>query len=94
MKKFLFTLAALMMAGSAFAAEYCYFDPFEVQTADLGNEDGIALPLKAHFDAYCNALQVTFTMPEGLTIVDFEKGENFLVLARGPYGTFHYVAHL
>ena len=86
MKKFLFTLAALMMAGSAFAAEYCYFDPFEVQTADLGNEDGIALPLKAHFDAYCNALQVTFTMPEGLTIVDFEKGADAVVSYKNAQG--------
>ena len=86
MKKFLFTLAALLMAGSAFAAEYCYFDPFEVQTADLGNEDGIALPLKAHFDAYCNALQVTFTMPEGLTIVDFEKGADAVVSYKNAQG--------
>jgi len=72
MKKFLFTLAALMMAGTLSAEEYCYLDNFEVAQNELGTE--LALPVKAHFDAAVNAVQVTFTMPEGMTITDFEKG--------------------
>ena len=53
MKKFLFTLAALMMAGTLSAEEYCYIDNFEVAQNELGTE--LALPVKAHFDAAVNA---------------------------------------
>jgi hypothetical protein len=38
MKKFLFTLAALLMAGSAFADNYLYIADFEVAEAELGTE--------------------------------------------------------
>ena len=72
MKKFLFTLAALLMAGSAFADNYLYIDGFEVAEAELGTE--IAVPVKAHFDNRVSAFEMWITMPEGMEIVDFEAG--------------------
>ena len=38
MKKFLFTLAALLMVGSISAEEYCYIENFEVAQNQLGTE--------------------------------------------------------
>ena len=72
MKKFLFTLAALLMAGSAFADNYLYIADFEVAEAELGTE--IAVPVKAHFDNRVSAFELWITPPEGMEIVDFEAG--------------------
>ena len=62
MKKFLFTLAALMMAGSLSAEEYCFIDNFEVKADQLGTE--IEVPLKAHLDCLVNAFDVSIITPE------------------------------
>lgn len=77
MKKFLFTLAALMMAGSLSAEEYCFIDNFEVKADQLGTE--IEVPLKAHLDCLVNAFDVSIITPEGLTITWAEDGEDCTV---------------
>ena len=71
MKKLLFTLAALLMAGSMWAEEYCYFEPMDL-SEELGNE--IEVPLKAHFDFAVSAFQCDFVLPEGLELVDILSG--------------------
>lgn len=64
MKKFLFTLAALLMAGTAFADNYLYIDDIELtkefveQTSNKARR--IQVPVKAHFDQWTNAWDVTF----------------------------------
>ena len=39
MKKFLFTLAALLMAGSALAGDYLYCDPIKITEEHSAEED-------------------------------------------------------
>ena len=74
MKKFLFTLAALMMAGSLYAEDYMYIDGFEVAQSELGTE--IEIPVKAHFDARVSAAQFQINLPAGMEIVDYIEGED------------------
>ena len=64
MKKFLFTLAMLLMAGSAFADNYLYMDDI-VLTKNFVQQSGgkarqINVPVKAHFEQWTNAFDVTF----------------------------------
>ena len=66
MKKFLFTLAALMMAGSLCAEEYFFIEDFEVPQDKLGGT--VKVDVKAHFDNAVSAWQVDLTLPEGVTI--------------------------
>ena len=73
MKKFLFTLAALLMAGSMWAEEYCYVEPADL-TDQLGQE--IEVPVLAHFDYAVSAFQCDFTFPEGLRLIDVEQGSD------------------
>ena len=78
MKKFLFTLAALLMAGSAFATnDYCFIPDFKVTEDQLGTE--IDVPLMGHFDGYLNALDVDVNYPEGITGVWAEDGADCTV---------------
>jgi|GEM_PF-2375725 hypothetical protein len=72
MKKFLFTLVALMMAGSLCAEEYLYIENFEVAQSELG--DMIEIPVKAHYDYAVSAWQLDFTFPEGMTLEGAEQG--------------------
>ena len=76
MKKFLFTLAALLMAGSAFANQmnYLYIDDFKVSPEDLDQYGCIEVPLKAHFDNYVSAFNVWITCPEGVSVDWLENG--------------------
>ena len=62
MKKFLFTLAMLLMAGAAFADSYLYIDKADVLTG----EQSVEVPVKAHFSEYVSAWQVTITLPDGI----------------------------
>ncbi len=64
MKKFLFTLAALLMAGSVCAEEYLYIEDFE---ATPGAQQTVVV--KAHFDAMVSAFECFVEVPEGVTIV-------------------------
>ena len=75
MKKFLFTLAALLMAGSLCADEYFYIDNFEVAESQLGKN--ITVVVKAHFDHCVQAGQVDLTLPEGFTLTKITKGADF-----------------
>jgi len=54
MKKFLFTLAALFMVGTAFADNYLYIEDFSVTPEFLAQEKAkdreVTVPVKAHFD--------------------------------------------
>ena len=74
MKKFLFTLAALFMAGAAFANDYWYIPNFDI-TEDMCGTD-VEIPVAAHFDAYVSAGQFTINLPEGFEIVDYIEGED------------------
>ena len=71
MKKFLFTLVALLAAGSMFANEYCFIEDQDL-TAQAGQE--VELTLQAHFDYAVSAIQCDFTFPEGMTFVDCIQG--------------------
>ena len=77
MKKFLFTLAALLMVGSLSAEEYMYIDDFEVSQAQLGTT--IELPVAAHYDAAVSAWEVWINMPEGMTISYAEQGADMTI---------------
>ena len=93
MKKFLFTLAALLMAGSLCAEEYFYIEDFEVsqellaQTAARNRR--MTIPVKAHFDAYVNSWQVDLSsteddeglnqLPGGVTIFSATDGPGMTV---------------
>ena len=72
MKKFLFTLAALLMAGSICADEYLYIEDFEVAQNQLGKN--ITVNVKAHFDYAVSAYQCNLTIPEGMTLRSISKG--------------------
>ncbi len=65
MKKFLFTLAMLLMAGSAFADNYLYMDDIVLTKNFVQQEKNadrqINVPVKAHFDQWTNAWDVTFS---------------------------------
>ena len=67
MKKFLFTLAALMMAGSLCAENYFFIEDFEVPQDKLGGT--VKVDVKAHFDNYVSAWQFDLHLsPEGVTL--------------------------
>ena len=73
MKKFLFTLAALLMTtGSIYAEEYLYVEDFEVAADELGTE--IDVTVKAHFDARVSAFDLEVVAPEGMVPVWSENG--------------------
>ena len=77
MKKVLFTLAALMMAGSAMADDYMYIPDFEVSQAQLGTT--IEVYVAAHYDAAVSAWDLKFQMPEGMTISYAEQGADMTI---------------
>ena len=69
MKKFLFTLVALLTAGSAFATnEYWYMDPIDLSAEDVANGASVVRPINAHFEAFVSSFQVTFILPDGVTV--------------------------
>ncbi len=89
MKKFLFTLAALLMAGSAFANPYLEIAPFEVPQSALGATGTAArinVDVKAHFDYYVSAWQAWFTLPEGLTIQGYRAGSDLTLSGYDDFG--------
>jgi hypothetical protein len=67
MKKFLFTLAALFMAGSAFATnDYFAMDDLTLTQDQLGTE--VAMPVTAHFEGMVSAFDLEFICPDGVTV--------------------------
>ena len=83
MKKFLFTLAALLMAGSICAEEYFYINDFEVPQSVLQGATAksrrMTIDVMAHFDNYVNVWQCDMggkdnVIPEGMTFVTAKAG--------------------
>ena len=67
MKKFLFTLAALLMASSAFATvEKFTMEGRELAKTELGTE--IAFPVTAEFEAMVSGFDLEFVCPEGVSV--------------------------
>ena len=67
MKKFLFTLVALLTAGSICANEYLY-----IEEQDYTGQTGeVEILVKMHIDYAVSAIQGDFTFPQGMTLVDF-----------------------
>ncbi len=75
MKKFLFTLAALLMVGTAVADDYWYIDDFQVPQSAVGTN--IEVIVKAHFDNAVAAAQIDFTFPEGMVLRKIDQGTDF-----------------
>ena len=71
MKKFLFTLVALLTAGSMFAQEnYLYVPELELtQEQAAAGVQNYALFVKAHFDQYVTTVDWTINFPEGVEFV-------------------------
>ena len=85
MKKFLFTLAALLMAGNALADSGFFFGTFDEATLGTTNESTLALTqddltgeyvlaLGAYWSARVSGTEVNITFPEGMTPVFAEPG--------------------
>ena len=84
MKKFLFTLAAMLMTTSAFAT-YMYVDPatdYE-QMKGKGEQE---LAVKAHMDARVSAFDFTITYPQGVTATFCEAGADCAVAIKNARG--------
>ena len=91
MKKFLFTLAAMFVAGTAFAHCYLYVDNEEIDLASKVGAGEIEIPVKAHFDYRVSAWDVEFEYPQGVTPTFIESGSDMVVPgfnARGKATTF------
>ena len=71
MKKFLFTLAALLVAGTAFADSYLYVAKTDYANATPGD---LVIPVRAHYEELVSAWQADFTFPEGMTFKGAEQG--------------------
>ena len=84
MKKILITLAALLIASTAFAECALYAEDFEVKKSELGTE--IVVPVKAHFSARLNAWQLSLTLPYGLQAVDATAGADQGVICYNSQG--------
>ena len=71
MKKFLFTLVALLTTGSMFAQEnYLYVPDIELtQEQAAAGVQNYALFVKAHFDQYVTTVDWTINFPEGVEFV-------------------------
>ena len=74
MKKFLFTLAALLMSGIAFAANV-YIADREFTAEEIGTQ--VWLDVMVQLDnEYMNGWDFTFTFPEGLNVTNAIKKNN------------------
>ena len=83
MKKFLFTLAALLMASNLYADQMFFIDDFEVSQELLQNENArqrrMKVNVKAHFDYLVSGWQVNLTLPEGVEIKNCEALEGMTI---------------
>ena len=86
MKKFLFTLATLLMAGSMFAGEnYFYMDNITLTKEEAANGCAKVVNVRAHFDEAVSAWQAEFTLPEGVTIGAQAKGSDLTLTYLGQF---------
>ena len=97
MKKFLFTLAALLMAVTSFAqtdAKYLYVNTDLCEDLGINPATGdheMLLVISAEFPAYLNAFEAEIHAPEGMTIDLLEVGDDCKVTyynARGKEQTW------
>ena len=74
MKKFLFTLAALMSVGSALAINTIVIPDQDLTEAQLGTTVTVACP--AQFDNYVSAWRISFvSVPDGVTVTNLRWGK-------------------
>jgi hypothetical protein len=85
MKKFLFTLAALLMAGSLCAEEYFFIDDIQLTQEEAAAGVKKVVNVKAHFDYAVSAWQVDFTLPEGVTIDMAAKGSDMTLTYQNQF---------
>ncbi|MBR0493912.1 MAG: hypothetical protein IJJ83_09180 [Muribaculaceae bacterium] len=85
MKKFLFTLAALLMAGSLCAEEYFFMDDIQLTQEEAANGCAKVVNVKAHFDYAVSAWEANFTLPEGVTIGTHAKGSDLTLTFLGLF---------
>ncbi len=71
MKKFLFTLAAMLMAVTAFADNKFYIEDVELTQEQLGQP--ITLQVLCHLDAYMNTYEIHFAFEGDMTYDDFAE---------------------
>ena len=89
MKKFLFTLAAMFMVTSAFAANVMYISPedFTVTKADIENGTEIEIPVRAEFSARVSGWDFQITeLPAGMTFTFAEAGADMAVSVKNGRG--------
>ena len=88
MKKFLFTLVALLMAGSLYAEEaYLYLSenpthitPEEmVDPVDGSTFMGAEIVVSFHNEGLVSAFDMTYTLPEGLTMKYIDPGADYAI---------------
>ena len=84
MKKFLFTLAALLMASSAFATCVFYIEDFDIPK-DMVNKN-VSIDIQADFEEYVSAWQLTIHLPEGLQLVGVKKGADMTLTYTDEFG--------
>jgi len=89
MKKFLFTLAAMFMVTSAFAANVMYISPddFTVTKADIENGTEIEIPVRAEFSGRVSGWDFEITeLPAGMTFTFAEAGADMSVSVKNGRG--------
>ena len=73
MKKFLFTLAALLMMGTAYADNIITMPDQDLTAEQLGTE--VQIRMSAEFANYVSAFRIIFTeLPDGVTLTNFAWG--------------------
>ena len=95
MKKFLFTLAALLMTSTAFAESYLYIDAEDVVVTadDIANGTELEIPVRASFAARVSGWDFEITsLPAGITFTFAEKGADFDVTTMNARGRYQVVS--
>ena len=82
MKKFLFTLVALFMAGSLLAEDnYMYIEDFQVTQEFLAQTSAkkrrVTVSVKADFPEYVSAWQLFWDLPEGISVYALVPGTTY-----------------
>ena len=92
MKKFLFTLAALLMAGTAFADSYLYCDDVTITQAQIEAGERVEVKVKAHFDARVSAFDCSINIPTSWKLFSDEnpgmlrKGSGMTITCTDGFG--------
>ena len=84
MKKFLFTLATVLMAGSLYAGEYFVCADAKIAQDQIGKN--VNIDVKAHFDAYVSAWMTEIFLPENVSLVGVKKGADMNLTFLDKFG--------